>query len=164
MDTTSFVNAKGEVVKEHGSWEYNIEGEEKDLLFNIDFSGPFHLQPQLYSNIGVIYTIYKYRLLYENYLLDWFDSFRNDVYDIVKVIGGTEVIYLADNACDKLSTYLEGMAWQNIPYEEVKQKMLQEFGQSVTNYSKLNYDTLMYSKIDEFFLDDFSDLKIRASK
>lgn len=103
--------------------------------------------------------IYKYRLLYEIYEFDWFASFRNDLYNIVKIIGGTEVIYLADNACDKLSRYLECMAWENFPYEEIKQKMIQEFGHPVTDYSKLNYDTLTYRKIEEFFLDDFSDLK-----
>lgn len=159
MDTTSYVNANNEIIKEYGHWDYEIEVEEEDLPFNVDFCGPFHIQPRLYSKIGVIYTIYKYRLLYEIYDFDWFASFRNDLYNIVKIIGGTEVIYLADNACNKLSTYLECMAWENVPYEEIKQKMLQEFGQPVTDYSKLNYDTLTYQKIEEFFLDDFSDLK-----
>lgn len=51
----------------------------------------------------------------------------------MKIIGGTEVIYLADNACDKLSTYLECMAWENVPYEDIKEKMLQEFGQPLTD-------------------------------
>lgn len=164
MDTTSFINAKNEIVKEYGSWSYEIEQDEEDLPFNVDFCGPFHIQPNLYSNIGVIYTIYKYRLLYEIYDSDWFTSFRNDLYNIVKIIGGTEVIYLADNACDKLSTYLECMAWENVPYEEIKEKMLQEFGQPKTDYSKLNFDTLTYAKIDEFFLDDFNDLKTDETK
>lgn len=164
MDTTSYVNAKNEIIKEYGSWSYEIEEEDEDIPFNVDFSGPFHIQPRMYSNIGVIYTIYKYRLLYEIYGFDWFTSFRHDLYDIVKIIGGTEVIYLADNACDKLSSYLECMAWENVPYEEIKTKMIQEFGQPVTDYTKLNYDTLTYQKIDEFFLDDFSDLKTKEKK
>ena len=164
MDTTSYVNAQNEIVKEHGSWSYDIEHEEEYLTFNVDFVGPFHIQPRLYSNIGVIYTIYKYSLLYEIYGCDWFGSFRNNLYNIVKIIGGTEVIYLADNTCDKLSTYLECMAWENVPYEDIKEKMLHEFGQPLTDYSKLNYDTLTYAKIDEFFLDDFNDLKMKETK
>ena len=72
MDTTSYVNAQNEIVKEHGSWSYDIEHEEEYLTFNVDFVGPFHIQPRLYSNIGVIYTIYKYSLLYEIYGCDWF--------------------------------------------------------------------------------------------
>lgn len=161
MDTTSYVNANNEIIKEYGSWCYEIEAEDEDFPFNVAFSGPFHIQPNLYSNIGVIYTIYKYRLLYEIYDFDWFASFRHDLYNIVKIIGGTEVIYLADNACDKLSYYLECMAWENVPYEDIKEKMLQEFGKPITDYSKLNYDRLTYRKIDEFFLDDFSDLKMK---
>jgi hypothetical protein len=160
MDTTSFFNANSEIIKEYGSWSYDIEQEEGGLLFNVDFNGPFHIQPTLYSNIGVIITIYKYRLLYEINGFDWFTSFRNDLFNIVKIIGGTEVIYLADNACDKLSTYLECMAWENVPYEEIKEKMIQEFGQPIKDYSKLNVKTLTYTKINEFLLDDFKDMKL----
>ncbi len=82
MDTTSYVNAQNEIVKEYGSWSYNIEHEEEDLTFNVDLVGPFHIQPRLYSNIGVIYTIYKYTLLYEIYGCDWFGSFRKNLYNI----------------------------------------------------------------------------------
>ena len=164
MDTTSHVNGQDEIIKEYGSWSYDIELEEEDFPFNVDFGGPFHITPRLYSNIGVIDTIYKYRLLYEIYSFDWFESFRNDLYNIVKIMGGTEVIYLADNACDKLSNYLEVMAWENVPYNDIKERMLQEFGQPKTDYSKLNFDSLTYAKIDEFFLDDFKDLKLYDKK
>lgn len=160
LDTTSYVNAKNEIIKEHGNWSFEIE-EEGNYPFNVNFVGPFPILPTLYSNIGLIYTIYRYNLLYENHSLDWFESFRNDLHNIVKIIGGTEVIYLADNACDKLSIILEGMVLENVPYEDIKAKMLQEFGQPVKDYSKLNYDKLSYQKIDEFFLDDFSDLKMK---
>lgn len=160
LDTISYVNAKNEIIKEHGNWSFEIE-EEGNYPFNVNFVGPFPILPTLYSNIGLIYTIYRYNLLYENHSLDWFESFRNDLYNIVKIIGGTEVIYLADNACDKLSIFSEGMAVENAPYEDIKAKMLQEFGQAVKDYSKLYYDKLSYQKIDEFFLDDFSDLKMK---
>ena len=163
MDTTSYVNAKNEIIKEHGNWGFEIE-EEEDFPFNVNFDGPFPILPTLYSNIGLISTIYRYDLLYKIHSLDWFESFRNDLYNIVKIIGGTEVIYLADNACDKLSIFSEGMAVENVPYEDIKAKMLQEFGQPVKDYSELNYDTLTYQKIDEFFLDDFSDLKMKEKK
>lgn len=160
LDTTSYVNAKNEIIKEQGNWSFEIE-EEEDYPFNVNFVGPFSFLPTIYSNIGLIYTIYNYDLLYKIHSLDWFESFRNDLHNIVKIIGGTEVIYLADNACDKLSIILEGMVLENVPYEDIKAKMLQEFGQPVKDYSKLNYDKLSYQKIDEFFLDDFSDLKMK---
>lgn len=162
MKTTSYFNSKHELIKEEGDWNYYIY--EEDAIFNVSFDSPFHIIPNLYSKIGVISTIYKYRLLYDNYNLDWFASFRNDLYNIVKIMGGSEVIYLADNDCDKLSNYLINMAWENVSYEKIKSKMLQEFGSPRTQYSELNFDTLTYEKIDEFFLDDFFDLKMKDLK
>jgi len=155
MDTTSFINADNEIIKETGDWDYEVE-EDPEYPFNVDFSGPFHIQPCLYKNIGVIYTIYKYRLLYEMPEVYFLNSFRKDLFNILKIIEGTEVIYLADNACNKLSTYLELMAWENVPYEDIKEKMIKEFGKPITDYAHLNFNKLSYSKINEFFLDDFN--------
>lgn len=129
------------------------------MPYNISFEGPFNYWPQLYGNIGIIYTIHRYVLLYNIYSFDWFETFRKDLFNIVKIMGGTEVIYIADNGCDKLCTYLECMAEENMPYEEIKQKMIDQFGQPITEYSKLNVEALSYESIKEFFLDDFSDLK-----
>ena len=159
MDTTSYLE-RGRWVKETGDWNYEIEEEDKNYPFNVEFDGPFYIQPRLFSNIGIIYTIHKYSLLYTIYDSYELDSFRNDLYNIVKIIGGTEVIYLADNACDKLSGYLLMAEDYNIPYEDIKQKMIEEFGQPKTDYAKLDYNKLDYKKIDEFFCDDFSDLKV----
>lgn len=47
----------------------------------------------------------------------------------------------------------------NIIYELVKQKMMEELGSPVTDYSKLNIESLNFKNIPEFFLDDFADLK-----
>lgn len=162
LGTTSIVNEQNRIIKEYGGWTYEIEPQQDGVPFNVDFGGPYHIQPNLFSNIGVIYTIYKYSLLYQNFNLEWFQSFRNDLYKIVEIMGGTEVIYLADNGCDKLSKYLELMAWDNVPYHEIKAKMFEVFGEPVTDYSKLNYDKLTYDEIDEFFFDDFNDLKLNG--
>jgi hypothetical protein len=164
MSTTSYVNAQNEVIKEYGTWRYEVQEEEDEIPFTVDFCGPFHIMPSLYTNICIMNTIYRYSLLYDNYAFEWFRSFRNDLFNIVKIMGGTEVIYLADNACDKLAFYLECMACENVPYEEIKEKMIQEFGQPVTDYSRLNIDELTYSRINEFFLDDFNDLKKLENK
>lgn len=158
IDTTSFVNANNEIIKEYGNWCHRVDDDEDDPL-NVSFEGPFHLMPTLYSNIGVIDTIYKYRLLYEFKDCYWFASFRENLFNIVKIIGGTEVIYLADNGCNKLSEYLELMAWENSPYELIKQKMIKHLGNPITDYTKLEFDKLDYRNINEFFLDDFNDLK-----
>ena len=74
-------------------------------------------------------------------------------------MGGTEIIYVADNSCNKLGFYLECMAMENIPYEDIKARMISELGNPVTKYSDLDYSKLTYANITEFFLDDFKDLK-----
>ena len=43
--------------------------------------------------------------------------------------------------------------------QEIKEKMIREMGEPITDYSKLDFDSLSYSSINEFFLDDFHDLK-----
>ena len=160
LQTTSYVNENNHIIEQYGDWSYRIDNFEDDP-FCVDFEGPFPIQPSLYSNIGIISTIYRYRLLYEFYGYDMHYEFRKELFDIVSIIGGTEVIYLADNACDKLCNYLECMAEENFPYEIIKQKMIEELGNPVTDYSKLDYDKLSYWKINEFFLDDFSDFKTK---
>ena len=158
LETSSYRNERNEIIKETGEWYYQII-DDSEMPYNISFEGPFNYWPQLYSNIGIIYTIHRYVLLYIIYSYDWFETYRKDLFNIVKIMGGTEVIYLADNGCDKLCTYLESMAEENMPYEEIKQKMIEQFGQPITEYSKLNVEALSYESIKEFFLDDFADLK-----
>lgn len=162
MDTTTYVNANNERIKESGDWEIHIDA---DILldglnpFRIDFIGPFHIMPSFYTQVGVIYTIYRYSLLYDIYALGWLESFRRDLYNIVTLMGGTEVIYLADNCCDKLGGYLELMVEENMPYATIKNEMMKELGPPVTDYAQLDPEKLDYRNINEFFLDDFYDLK-----
>lgn len=132
---------------------------ENDLVlypFKVSFHSSSPIKTTLYSNICVIETIYRYNLIYANYHLGWFKRFRNELYEIVKVMGGTEIIYLAYGTPSTLSRYLEDMAWKNVPYEKIKESLIQEFGQPIKDYSKIIY-TL--PKPNEFFLDDFKDLK-----
>jgi hypothetical protein len=156
LETTSIVGVD-EIIKEEGDWEYEIDP--YDEFFNVYYHGPFVNLPNLYSDIGVISSIYSYSSLYKLHELDWLDEWRKRLYDIVNIMGGSEIIYLADNGRNKLCKYLELMAWENVPYEEIKQKMIAEFGPPVTDYKSLDYTKLDYSNITEFFLDDFKDLK-----
>ena len=139
-------------------WNFEIEPELDIYPFNVSFYSSNNSQPTLYENICVIKTIYKYNLIYQNYTLDWFVNFRNELHQIIKILGGTEVIFLAYGAPNRLSHYLENMAWENVSYEEIKTLLIQEFGQPITNYADLNLSKLDYKNIKEFFLDDFSDL------
>lgn len=149
-------NGKETYEKDTQEWCFEVRNEQG--FVEIYFNGGFPYSITLLANICYISTIYKYRLLYEIYDSYYLKKFRTDLYNIVKVFGGTEIIFLADNGCDKLSTYLELMAWENIPYQDIKQKMIQDLGQPITDYSQLDFDTLSYRNITEFVLDDFKDI------
>ena len=41
----------------------------------------------------------------------------------MSVLGGTELIYLADNGCNHLAKYLELFAIENTPYQVLKDKI-----------------------------------------
>ena len=152
-----------ELIRMKGDWSYSINVD-PELSFLVDFEGPFQFNPLIYSNIGVIGTFLNYSILYHTQKLSLFNEYRRRLYDIVRIFGGTEVIFLAYEECDQLSHILDKMALQNVPYEEIKEKMILEFGNPVTDYSKLDSKKLNFGNITEFILDDFSDLKTRKSK
>jgi len=149
---------KGKCLEVEGDWNYKVYQEEEDNYYSIWFDGPYAYFPKMFPNICYISTTFRYSTLYQIFEYNRVDSFRKDVFSIVKAVGGSEVIFVADNACDKLNGYLS-MAWDNCPYEVIKAEMLKEFGQPVTDYSKLDYIKLNYQNITEFVFDDFKDLK-----
>ncbi len=152
-----------ELIRMKGDWSYSINVD-PELSFLVDFEGPFQFNPLIYSNIGVIGTFLNYSILYHTQKLSLFNEYRRRLYDIVRIFGGTEVIFLAYEECDQLSHILDKMALQNVPYEEIKEKMILEFGNPVTDYSKLDSKKLNFGNITEFILDDFSDFKTTKSK
>jgi hypothetical protein len=117
--------------KLEGDWSYefdeDIYDEEtlkelgcKELIY---FNSPFEYNLSIYEGCLEISTIYKYIDLYDWITRDgdyYKGDFRKEVFKIISIFGGTEVIYLADNACDKLSTYLECRVWEGVSYNEVK--------------------------------------------
>ena len=69
------------------------------------------------------------------------------------------MIYLGDNGLDKLSYYFECMTLEGNTYEDIKAAMNEEMGKPVLDFSMLDYENLDYQNINEYFLDDFKDLK-----
>jgi len=146
-----------EQVNEEINWDFEISENKVDEPFHIYFESPFHFSPQLYPECGLIFFQYKYRLLYEIKIGFWFESFRKELWEMITIMGGTEIIFLADNCCDKLSSFLE-MVFEGRSYQSIKDQMTQELGKPLTDYNKLEYEKLDYKNITEFFLDDFKDL------
>jgi hypothetical protein len=146
-----------ELIRMEGEWTFSLNVD-PELSFLADFYGPFQFNPLIYSNIGVISTNLNYSILYRTQNLSLFNEFRKRLYSVVQIFGGTEVIFLAYENCKQLNHVLEDMALQNVSYQEIKEKMILEFGNPVTDYRKLDYEKLDLENITEFILDDFSDL------
>lgn len=141
-----------------GEWEAELD--EKAEYPDIYYSSPYPISFYLKEKLGIVTFIYKYRFLYDISNDDKvIKEFRKDLFDFISIFGGTEVYFLADNACDKLSNFLELQAFENISYETIKTGLLKEFGKPITDYRSLDYSTLNYRNITEFVFDDFKDLK-----
>ncbi|WP_338734024.1 hypothetical protein [Mangrovimonas cancribranchiae] len=154
-----------------GDWEYEfpeIYCEKQDKVIpDIDakelicYNSPFVFNIRVYENCVELITIYKYRFLYEDEKTDYLNEFRKNVYDIISIFGGTEIIYLADNGCDKLAEYLECQVWEGISYHDIKKDMINKKLSFVSDYDNLKLNHLTYRNIKEIVFDDFSNLKVK---
>ncbi len=104
------------------------------------------------SEKGVsISTIYKYSIIYENYKIDWFNDFRNDILKIADLFISTEWFYMADNL-SKISIF-ETDLMENLSYQQSKNNLLQTFGAPITDFKNLNYSKFDYDVTTDWFLD-----------
>ena len=129
-------------------WEYNIYNFNDDLL-KIEIESDFAISIIIYPKITVFSTVFRYSTLYKCTNDSWFLNLRKEMYNILKIFEGTEVIYSPDN------TAIYDMACNNISYATIKKKIIADFGQPVIDFKKLDYNSLSYSNITEFVLDDF---------
>ena len=141
--------------KEQGNWRYRYFWYSQPL--SVNFEGPFCNTPEVFANCTLVLTIYRYYLLYRNYDTFFFREYRQEVFDLVRLLGGTEIIWLSDQT-NVLWEY-EQMVYNNSSYQEIKDTITKNLGEPITNYRELNYDTLDYHKIGCWVLDDFEDLK-----
>lgn len=159
-----------------GDWEYEFPYTYDEVLDKIIpdedateliyYSSPFVFSIRVYENCLELTTIYRYRYLYEDEYrqTDKVDEnlleFRRNIFNIISIFGGTEIIYLADNACDKIATYLECWAWEGKSYDEIKQDMIAKNLPFRSDYENLKLNDLRYSNITEIIFDDFKDFKV----
>src|SRR5690606_22855561 len=132
--------------------------EAKEILY---YSGPFVFDIRVYQNCLELTTIYRYRYLYEdeNHECDLakenLREFRQSILDIISIFGGSEIIYLADNGCDKLATYLELWVWEGRSYDEIKCDIMEKKLPIRSDYENLKFQDLSYGHISEIIIDDF---------
>ncbi|MFV0346577.1 MAG: hypothetical protein ACK5IQ_10085 [Bacteroidales bacterium] len=155
LDMKRAINFDGSV--DNNDWEYYII-DDKHSPVRVEYDSPCPIDLSLSKSVGILSTIYRYYQIYEIYGYGWLDSFRQDLYNVVKIAGGTEIIYLPDSYVPQFAGYFD-MAYDGEPYDLIKQKLIEEFGQPATDYSKLDSEKLDYDAITEFILDDFADLK-----
>jgi len=140
-----------------GNWSCEFPTEMFDK-FVLRYDGVFEFDIEVYEHCLLLISVYEYRLIYE--LKDAFNqNFRTTVYNIISIFGGTEVLYLADNGCDKLTCVLENQVQQGIGYYDVKEKLLEKGLQLKTNYFDLNIKDLNCSDTNEFMVDSFEMFK-----
>ncbi|HRA72019.1 MAG TPA: hypothetical protein PLB11_04250 [Flavobacterium sp.] len=167
---------EGKYTQREGDWEYEFPYNYDEVLDKIIpdedatelvyYSSPFVFSIRVYENCLELTTIYKYRFLYEDEYRDTdfakenLLEFRRNIFDIVSIFGGTEIIYLADNASDKLSDYLELWAWEGRSYDEIKQDMIARKLPFRSDYENLKLNDLRYRNTTEIIFDDFKDLKV----
>lgn len=144
-----------------GTWRVEDEVDDgEDHTPEMHFESPYIMSFCVKEHIGIVPFIYKYRHLYDMATHpDYIQDFRKQLYDLISIFGGTEVCFLADNACHVLSSLLELEAYENTSYSDIKQTLIKELGNPVTDYATLKREHLNYKNITEFVFDDFASFK-----
>lgn len=169
LDTYSVHDAKEVRKLAKEEWKYKIDDEyieEYPESFNVYFYGPYTLCPELYTHITRISSFYKFGDLLDMFNKDSFHSFRKTLYQIITILGGTEVIYLAEERYGRISSILQEDVWEYVPYEAIKSKMYLEIGEPLKDFRLLTLrEVRKQNPKDEFFiLDDFKDIRRKEAR
>lgn len=96
-------------------------------------------------------TIYRYSIIYENYKLDWFNDFRNDILKIADLFKADEWFYMACSLSG--ISMFETDLMENLSYQQSKENLFREFGEPITDFKNLDYSKLDYERTTDWFLD-----------
>jgi len=149
-----------EIVEEEWNWEYEIINdytEEDGINYQyIRFIGfrDFELE---FTKDKIYFWEPPYRFR-GWFLMDKFtrDQWRIYMFQIISTFGGNRAIYLPDNMMDA-EIYLDKYDGIDSPFEEIEQDLIKQFGKYEKKIDEANNeeDDL------EYFIDDFSDLKLK---
>lgn len=169
LETISIIQPDNKSKKLKGDWNYEFDEDiydeatikELDNKELIRFQSPTMYSLSIYEGCLEIMTFYRYFDLYDwhKHETDYFKSdFRKEIFNIISIFGGTEVIYLADNGCDKLSTYLELKVWEGVSFNDIKNEMKNDNIPFRKDFNELDENEYNYTNVKEYLYDDFSDL------
>ncbi len=150
-------------IEEIGEWESYITGyggddsseNEPNLPYEVTFEGPFMQKITLMDDISTISTFFRLHILFNQ--PEWFFDFIKNVYSIIKIFGGNELIWLSSLGNASYSSIYQCEVWENTPYEKVKELLIEQYGTPKTTYKemaeygeKLDFE---YKDIDVFLVD-----------
>jgi len=149
-----------EIVEEEWNWEYEIINdytEEDGINYQyIRFIGfrDFELE---FTKDKIFFWEPPYRFR-GWFLMDKFtrDQWRIYMFQIISTFGGNRAIYLPDNMMDA-EIYLDEYDGIDSPFEEIEQDLIKQFGKYEKKIDEANNEEDDF----EYFIDDFSDLKLK---
>ena len=126
-----------------GKWEIELPyGDEEYPAEVIYIGGPFPFCFYFYESCLCISTIHRYSYLYCLNEYKGIEVSRRFIFKTIKTFGCTEIIYLADNGCDKLGDYLLKVEVEGYSYHQIKNEIEKSKISIISDYSKLDYNKL----------------------
>jgi hypothetical protein len=150
-------------VEEIGEWKYYITGyggddpldNEPSFPYEVIYEGPYMQKIILMDDISSIPTHYRLNILFNQ--PDWFFEYLKEVYSMIKIFGGNELIWLSSLGSASYSSIYQCEVWENTPYEKVKQLLTEQYGTPKTTYQEMadygkKFD-FEYNTINVFLVD-----------
>lgn len=125
-------------------------------IFSIDIETPTPYAFEIRKNTVVISSIYRYSSIYKDNTSIWFQQFRKQLFEISNLFNANELIFTSADV-RALSFYLD-LIYNNKPYAFIKENLIEKFGKPVTEYKNLSDGILDYDYVNEWFLENFTDL------
>lgn len=167
LPKASYVDADDKIKKETGEWWYEVTGyggddpldDEPNCPYNVEFYGPYMIQIRIMDDIAQLPTYYRLRVLFEQ--PDYFHDFIKEVHRVLKVFGATEVTWLSSLGSASYSGIYQSMVWENAPYDEVMEALIQKYGQPISYQDAKKIDDIglyEYRTLDRFVVDRFGEI------
>ncbi len=151
------------VTEEEGDWTYEIHYcEEKPGTpyapwVELYITGPYCIFPTIRNNNIELGYFYKYWFISDLSMPEWYERFRAEQFEVCRILGITEVCYLADQSLSL--AYIYDDACKNWPYQKIKESLL-AIGPPTPREKAISFDD--YKKEDaagQWFMDDYADIK-----
>lgn len=155
------------ITEEEGDWTYEIHycteepGTSYSPWIELHISGPFCIFPTIRTNNIELGYFYAYSYISDLSMAQWYTRFREEQFEVCRILGITEVCYLSDQGPVSGEICL-GQVWENWPYQRIKESLL-AIGPPTPREKAVNYDSYeAEAEAGQWFMDDFADFKERG--